>query len=295
MRAPGPSAAGPASIREALDTAASRLAAVGVESAAQDAELLLRHILGWDRARLLVEHSAPLPAPAAAAFRSLVEERARRRPLQHLTGTQEFWRHTFRVTPDVLIPRPETEILVEAALGVLRGRSRPKVVDVGTGSGCIALCLAAERPDAEVYGLDISPAALAVAEGNARRLGLEGRVWFRTGDLLEPLRGSEGRFDLVASNPPYVDASEAPRLAPEVREFEPAVALFAPGGRHAFYRLLTRQAAAFLGPGGFLLLEIGMGMDAEVARLCEEAGFRVERVIPDLQAILRTVVARRPD
>jgi release factor glutamine methyltransferase len=251
--------------------------------------------MGWDRARLVAEASSPLPPPAAAAFRSLVEERSHRRPLQHLTGTQDFWRRTFRVGPEVLIPRPETEILVEAALGALRDVVRPKIVDVGTGSGCIALSLAGERPDAEVYAVEISPSALAVAEENARRLGLEGRVWFRAGDLLEPLRGFEGAFDLLASNPPYVDPSERAGLAPEVRDYEPPLALFPPGDRYAVYRRLIPQAAAFARPRGLLLLEIGQGMEVEVVRLCGSAGFRVERVIADLQAIPRTVVARWPD
>jgi len=290
---PNPAPGAPISVREALEAGASRLAAAGVPSPEADVERLLRHVLDWDRARLLADDGSALPSPAAASLRALVAERARRRPLQHLTGAQEFWRHAFLVTPDVLIPRPETEILVEAALEALRGARAPRVADVGTGSGCIALSLAAEKPDAEVYALDISEPALGVARENARRLGLEGRVDFRAGDLLEPLGADEVPIDLVASNPPYVDPTEREHLPPEVRDYEPAVALIAPGGRFAVYRRLVPAAASALKPGGFLVLEIGLGMDGEVALLCEAGGFAVERVVPDLQGIPRVVIARR--
>lgn len=221
-----------------------------------------------------------------------MDERARRRPLQHLTGTQSFWRHELRVTPDVLIPRPETELLVEAAIGVLSHATRPLTVDVGTGSGCIALSLAAELPEACIHATDISRAALAVAEENADRLGLAGRVRFHAGDLLEPLIRLAGRFLLVVSNPPYVDPSEAASLAPEVRDHEPHIALFAPEQRYSVYRRLAPQARRMLVPRGWLLLEIGQGMSDEVSRICTQEGFEVERVIPDLQAIPRVVVAR---
>jgi release factor glutamine methyltransferase len=284
---------GPRTVREALRDAAARLASAGVARPEPDAERLLRHLLGWDRARLLADARALLPPAAADAFRALVEERARRRPIQHLTGTQEFWRRSFLVTPAVLIPRPETEVLVEAALEALRGTPRPRIADVGTGSGCIALSLAAEIPDASVYALDVSGEALAVARENARRLGLEQRVEFREGDLLGPLRDLGRSLDLVASNPPYVDPTERERLPPEVRDHEPAVALFPPGDRLAIYRRLIPVAASVLGPGGRLALEIGLAMDRDVARLCGASGFEVERIVPDLQGISRVVVARR--
>jgi release factor glutamine methyltransferase len=284
---------GPTTVREALRTGASRLASAGVPLPEADAERLLCHVLAWDRARLLAEARSSVPPAAAAAFRALTLERARRRPIQHLTGTQEFWRHSFLVTPDVLIPRPETEILVEAALEALRGKPRPRIADVGTGSGCIALSLAAEIPDALVYALDISEPALAVARENARRLGLEERVAFRAGDLLAPLRGEERAVDLVAANPPYVDPTEREQLPPEVRDYEPSLALFPPGDRLAVYRRLIPDAASVLERGGRLLLEIGLGMDGEVATSCEGGGFGVERVVPDLRVIPRVVVARR--
>lgn len=278
-------------VAEALRLAATRLLGAGVPDSAWDAEALLRHVLGWDRAKVVAESPSLLPPDAEGRFFALVEQRARRRPLQHLTGTQHFWRHEFLVGPDVLIPRPETELVVEAALDLLRDVRAPLIVDVGTGSGCIALSLAAERPDAEVHAVDISPAALAVAEENARRLGLEGRVRLHLGDLLEPLVGLAGRIELVASNPPYVDAAE--NLAPEVRDHEPALALFPPADVRSVYRRLAPQACGLLRAGGWLVVEVGKGMEGEVGRLCEEAGLAVERVIPDVQSIPRALVTRR--
>jgi release factor glutamine methyltransferase len=269
------------------------LAAAGVETPALDAELLLRHLLAWDRATLLVREGEPLPDDATARFRELAARRAARRPLQHLTGRQAFWRHEFVVTPDVLIPRPETEVLVEAALERLRSVDAPTVADVGTGSGCIALSLAAERPDAAVYATEISPAALEVARHNAARLGLSGRVSFLEGDLMGPLEGLRGRLDLVACNPPYVDPAALPGLAPEVRDHEPRGALVAPAGVLSAYERLAPQAARLLRPGGWLLLEIGLGQQDEVGRLVSEAGLDVTEVRPDLRGIPRVVVARR--
>jgi len=280
-------------VETALRRACRRLAEAGIADAERDAERLLRHVLGWDRAALLTRGREPLDADAAARLAELVERRGQRRPLQYLLGSQAFWRHEFRVTPDVLIPRPETELLVEACLERLPREGRPLVVDVGTGSGCIALCLAAERPGAEVHAVDVSEAALAVARDNARRLGLEGRVRFHRGHLLEPLAALAGRVELLASNPPYVAAEELPGLQPEVRDHEPRLALTFGSDRFGAYRELAPAAAALLRPGGALVLEIGVGMEAEVRRLCAQAGLEVLEVRPDLQSIPRTVVARR--
>ena len=192
--------------------AAATLAAAGVPAPEWDAERLLRHVLGWDRAALVANPDRVVPEPEAERFRALVRRRASREPLQYILGTQAFWKHEFLVTPAVLIPRPETELLVETSLELLKDVERPLIVDVGTGSGCIALSLAAERPDAEVHAIDISAPALAVARENARRLGLEGRVAFHHGDLLEPVAHLAGRIDLVVSNPPYVDP-DGPRVS----------------------------------------------------------------------------------
>jgi release factor glutamine methyltransferase len=281
-------------VLEALRAATARLRAAGVDAPEHDAEVLLRHVLRWDRARLVAAGGHPLPDEPERSYLGLVEERARRRPLQHLTGTQWFWRHELRVTPDVLVPRPETEILVEAALGLMADQVRPLVVDVGTGSGCIALSLAFEMPKAEVHATDVSRAALDVARDNAVRLGLTGRVVFHRGDLLEPVHSLAGRLDLIVSNPPYVSADELPALAPEVRAHDPRVALVPPGDRLAVYRRLAPEAAALLRPGRSLAVEIGRGMEDEVSRELEAAGLRTTRVVPDLAGIPRVVIARRP-
>jgi release factor glutamine methyltransferase len=276
-------------VTELLDDAVARFRAAGIPSPELDAELLLRHVLQWDRARVVSEARSSIPPSDEARFRALVRDREGRKPLQHLTGRQWFWRHDFVVTPEVLIPRPETELIVEASLDLLRPVARPVIVDVGTGSGCIALSLAAERPDATVLGTDISPEALRVAATNRARLGLEVRVRLVEGDLLAPVRDLAGRVDLVASNPPYVRKGDP--LSPEVLDHEPALALFPPGDEYAVYRRLAPQAFALLRPGGFLLLEVGQGMAETVRGVAEDAGFEVPRVISDLQGIPRTVVA----
>ncbi|HEX6736895.1 MAG TPA: peptide chain release factor N(5)-glutamine methyltransferase, partial [Vicinamibacteria bacterium] len=215
-------------------------------------------------------------------------------PLQHLTGVQHFWRHAFAVSPTVLIPRPETELLVEAGRRLLDGRRAPLAVDVGTGSGCIVLSLAAERPDGVYHATEVSAAALAVARENARRLGFEDRVRFHEGDLLEPVAALAGQIDLVVSNPPYVDAAELPHLEPEVRDHEPRLALVPPGDRYSVYRRLVPQAAAGLRAGGALVLEVGQGMAEEVAGLCGAAGLLTDAPLADLAGIPRAVIARRP-
>jgi release factor glutamine methyltransferase len=280
-------------VSEVLRAAAARLSAAGVESPEHDAEVLLRHVLGWDRARLVVEAATALAPRDEEAFRGLVDARASRHPLQHLTGTQWFWKHEFQVTPDVLIPRPETELLVETALELLRGLDRPAIVDVGTGSGCIALSLAAERRDAEVHATDVSAAALDVARSNAWRLGLENRVTFHHGDLLEPVSDLAGRVDLIASNPPYVDPGEPDALAPEVRDHEPALALFPPGDALSVYRRLAGPARALLRAGGWLTLEVSPLVAEDVARLLTSAGFEGARILMDQAGRCRVVQAAR--
>jgi release factor glutamine methyltransferase len=273
-----------------LADAAATLAAAGVEAPEWDAERLLRHVLGGDRATLLASPDRVVPGPDRERFRALVRRRASREPLQYILGTQAFWKHEFLVTPAVLIPRPETELLVETGLELLRGVEEPVVVDVGTGSGCIALSIAAERPDAVVHATDVSGEALEVARENARRVGLEGRVTFHQGQLLEPLTGLE--VDLVLSNPPYVDPAERDTLAPEVREHEPEGALFPPGDALSVYRRLVPAAARQLRPGGALAVEIGPVLAGDVARLFAEAGFAGASVRPDLASLPRVVVGR---
>jgi release factor glutamine methyltransferase len=281
-------------VAQLLAEAAGLLRHAGVEAAEWDAERLLRHVLGWDRARLVASPGASVEAERERAFRALLAERARRVPLQHLTGLQAFWKHEFQVTRDVLVPRPETELLVETALELLRAAERPLVVDVGTGSGCIALSIAAERPDAELHATDVSAPALEVARTNARRLGLEGRVALHLGQLLEPVSGLRGRVDLVVSNPPYVDPAERETLAPEVRDHEPEVALFPPGDALSVYRRLVPAALESLRPGGSLAVEIAPALGPALQDLLAAAGFADSLVANDLAGRARVVRGRRP-
>ncbi len=281
-------------VAELLVEAARDMRDKGVPAPEWDAERLLRHVLGCDRASLIASPGAAVATEVERAFRGLLAERTKRVPLQHLTGLQAFWRHEFRVTPDVLIPRPETELLVETALELLRGVERPLIVDVGTGSGCIALSLAAERPDACLHATDVSAPALEVARENARRLGLEGRVAFHLGQILEPVTGLEGRIDLVVSNPPYVDPSERDGLEPEVRDHEPELALFPPGDVLAVYRRLVPGACIWLRPGGFLGVEIAPTLADAVTGLFVGAGFEDVRVANDLAGRARLVRGRKP-
>jgi release factor glutamine methyltransferase len=282
-------------VAELLANASRGLREAGVDSHDWDAERLLRHVLGWDRAQVVASPEASVPAEAERRFRDLVGERARRVPLQHLVGSQAFWKHDFVVTPAVLVPRPETELLVEESLRLLRANDSPVVVDVGTGSGCIALSLAAEIPRAAVHGTDVSPEALAVARGNAERLGLAERVTLHHGDLLAPIAALRGRVDLVVSNPPYVARGESSTLAPEVRDHEPPLALFPPDGEaDSIYRRLVPDGFAWLRPGGYIVVEIAPALAGTVEELFEGAGFVERRVGNDLAGRARMVRGRKP-
>ena len=243
---------------------------------------------------MIARGSEEVPDAALALFEAAIAQRARRRPLQHLTGHQAFWKHDFIVTPDVLIPRPETELLVETALEAIRDLRAPVIVDVGTGSGCIALSLAAERPDARVHATDLSPAALLVAHGNASRLRLQSKVTFHEGDLLDALGTEAGAIDLVVGNPPYVSAEEWATLEPEVRDHDPRLALVPPEGVAGLYGRLFASAARRLRAGGVCVVEIGQGQADMVAGEARAAGLEVVEVRPDLQGIPRALVARRP-
>ena len=239
----------------------------GIEGGRLDAELLLSDTLKLDRVGLYLNYDRPLSTGELETYRAAVGRRAKREPLQYIRGEAEFWSLPFAVTPAVLIPRPDTEVLVEEALKRLSGPCR--ILDVGTGSGAIAIALAHERPEAEVEGLDISPQALAVARGNAERNGVAARLTLRTGDLHQ-LCGSG--YDLVVSNPPYIPTPDLQGLMPEVREFEPLLALDGGADGLSAYRLLANQTRNLLKPGGWLLLEVGIAQAADVAELLQGAG-----------------------
>jgi len=267
-------------VREALDSAVIALEAAGVDTPRLDAEVLLAHALGVDRARLVIDRDRAVEGPAVRAFQDAVRRRAvSREPVAYITGVKGFRRLDIAVDGRVLIPRPETETLVEAALDLPPG---VRVVDVGTGSGAVALALKDERPDLEVAGTDRSAEALAVARANAARLGLD--VAFVEGDLLAGLDA-----DAVVSNPPYV-ADGAP-LQPEIARHEPPAALYAgPEGLTVIRRLVAQVAAS---PARFVGLEVGMGQAGAVADVLRAAGFADVAVQRDLAGIERVVAARR--
>lgn len=279
-------------LREALRSAEGKLTRADAPNPKLDAETLLMHVLGRDRAFLIVHADDELAAEQTARFDEAVARRAKGEPIQYITGNQEFWGLDFEVSPAVLIPRPETEHSVEAALDLLRAIERPRIVDVGTGSGCIALALASELPNAEIHALDISEEALSVARRNAQRLGLQARVSFAQSDLLKKFSGERESFDLVVSNPPYVGTSQADSVQREVREHEPHIAVFGGEQGAEIYQRLIPQAFALLKPGAWLVLEIGYSMEEQVRSLLGR--WSDVKVRADLQGIPRVVVARKP-
>jgi release factor glutamine methyltransferase len=274
-------------MKEALAVAIERLTAARVGSPRMNAEMLMMFTLGCDRAYLYAHPERDLTSGEEARYDQAIEERARGVPAQYITGHQEFWGLDFLVTPAVLIPRPETEHVVETALELARDQPRPRIVDVGAGSGCIALALANELPAAEIFAIEISPAALEIAAVNAARLQLHRRVRFCRGDLLTAF--APDTFDLVVSNPPYVGVHEEVEL--QVRRFEPHAALFGGETGMDVIRRLIPQAHAALKPGGGLVMEMSAATAEPVRQLLDS--WRETRVLPDLQGIPRVAVARK--
>lgn len=258
--------------------------------------MLLAHVLGTDRAGLAARpHQSPAPE-ALRAYEGLLARREKRVPVAYLTGHREFWSLDFEVGPDVLIPRPETEHVVEHAMRLLEGKARPRIADVGTGAGPIAVALAREIPGARIDAVDLSERALEVAARNAGRHGVAGRIAFHHGDILEPLlkRGGGGAHDLVASNPPYVGRSERESVQEEVRRWEPEMAVFAGERGDEFIRRLIPQAAELLMTGGHLVMELSLPLVEPVQRLLVDDG-RWTGVShhPDLAGLPRVLTARK--
>lgn len=272
---------------DALRAAVPRLAAAGIDEAARDARRLLAHAMAIDPARLTLHLPDPLPPEAAARFEAALAARVARQPVGQIVGERLFWGRRFRVTRDTLDPRPETEGLIEAALA----EPFATVLDLGTGTGCIAVTLLAERPVAHGIATDLSPAALAVAAENAAALGVASRLELRLSDWFAAV---PERVDLILSNPPYIAADEMAALAPEVRLWEPHLALSPGGDGLDAYRAIARGAPAHLRPGGRLLLEIGAAQGRAVAGLVEAAGLARVSVLPDLDGRDRLVSARLP-
>lgn len=247
------------------------------------------HLIHRGLAFLVANPLAELSADQAVRYRALLERRLSGEPIQYITGEAEFYGLPFHVDRSVLIPRPETEHLVEKVLSLAADYERPTIVDVGTGCGAIAVALAYKLPAAQITAIDVSPAAIAVARGNAELNEVGDRIRFREGDLLAPVAGKQ--FEIVVSNPPYVAESDRASLSVEVREYEPALALFAGSGLD-IYRRLIPDARAALVAGGFLALEIGYGQDSAVAELLDASGFEEVEFTADLQGIPRVVSGR---
>jgi release factor glutamine methyltransferase len=281
-----------ATIRELIARLAAQLAAAGIEDARAEAWLLLAAATGRPRAALMAGVAETLSKDEVRRIQAMVRRRRAREPIAYILGEKEFWSLPFRVGPAVLIPRPETETVVEAALARVADRRAPlRILDLGTGSGCLLLALLSELPEARGVGTDVSAAALALAEVNAARLGLAARVELRPGDWGRALAPA---FDLIVGNPPYVAASAWPGLQPEVREFEPAGALLAgPDGLDA-YRALAPDCARLLAPRGSVALEIGAGQGDAVAHILGQAGLALQERRRDLAGIERCLVASLP-
>lgn len=281
-------------VHEHVATARSRLRGAGIldAEARLDAELLARHALSWDPATFVVRRHDHPPATFARAYDRLVARRERREPVAFILGMREFWRLEFEVSPDTLIPRPETELIVEQVLAVFRGRRPPAViVDAGTGTGCLAIALACEFNEARVIATDVSDAALTVARRNASRHGVTDRVSFRRTDLLA---GITDRVDLVVSNPPYIRTSDASGLPPEVRDYEPSDALFAGPDGLDVIRRLVEDAGRCIRAHGVLAFELGAGQRVATARLLAGAPhLSTPTFHADLQGIPRVVLATR--
>jgi release factor glutamine methyltransferase len=280
-------------LHDRLADARDRFVRAGIprEEATLDAEVLARHVLNCDRATLLTRARDPLPSAFDRLFDALIQRRAAREPVAYIIGTREFWGLEFEVSPAVLIPRPETELIVEEAIAAMPARDAvTRVIDVGTGSGCLAVALAVEFPAATIIATDSSPAALEIAHRNCERHNVTNRVTLIETDLLD---GVSESADLIVSNPPYVPDTDAPNLQPEVIRYEPQSALFGGDDGLAVIRRLVVTAGADLANGGRLIIEFGLGQEEGVREASHQAGWTVDHVRRDLQSIPRTAVLRR--
>ena len=280
--------------RQLLHRATQRLDGADRQAPRRTAEWLLTEILDCDRAQVYAHSERPVPPDVAQRFGELVERRVQGEPLQHLLGYASFRGLQLQVSPDVMVPRPETETVVDRALACIENRERPRVLDVGTGSGCIALALRHERPDAVVHACDVSPDALAVARANADALQLD--VQFLEADVLAN-EGSDGMpqdLDLLVSNPPYIPEDEADALPPVVREYDPAVALFAGDDPLRFYRALADWARALCAPDAFFVFEVHAAYADGVAALLRRERLAEICTDEDLSGRPRVVWGRRP-
>jgi release factor glutamine methyltransferase len=286
----------PLTIAEAINEAAQKLSAAGIENARLDAEVLLSHVGNKDRAWLITHGADTLERECRQLFEDAISRRSRREPLQYITGKQEFWGLEFIVTPVVLIPRPETELLVETAVKFLRGGAPTTIADLCTGSGCVAISLAKEQGGARTFATDMSVQALAVARENARKHGVSDRIRFLGGDLLQPLEELDlrGRVDVITANPPYIRAGDLPMLQAEVKDYEPEIALIAGPEGTEIQKKIIENAAAFLKKQGVLIMEMGLGQAGTLTRMVASTGaYENAEILKDLAGIDRVITVRK--
>jgi release factor glutamine methyltransferase len=281
-------------ISETLKEASERLRAASAPNDLLDAQTLLAEALSKDRTYLIINFNQQLPEDLLSKFRAMVNRRAEGEPLQYITGHQEFFGLDFEVSPDVLIPRPETELIVEETIRIVQqdGIASPVIVDVGAGSGCIAVALARELNAARVIASDISEAALRVARRNAARHRLEDRLDFVASDLLDAF-AEENFADFILSNPPYVSEEETHSLQREVRDWEPRLALTDSNDGLSLYRRLLKDATSRLKPGGHLICEMGYTQSEKISAMIDRQIWGAGRLLDDLQGIPRTIVLRK--
>lgn len=279
-----------ASIGIFLKDAVPLLESAGVQEAAKEARSLLAFALGRDRTFLIAHPEYELTPDESIRFEEFISRRAGREPFQYITGHQEFFGLDFRVTPDVLIPRPETELLVEAAIRILSPQPAGRFCEIGVGSGCISISMLRSLPGWTALGMEVSPPAAGIAKWNANTLGVADRFEIRVSDLFEAAMGE--RFAMIVSNPPYVPVSDMATLQQEVGRFEPRAALTDGSDGLSIIRRIVHRSPEFLFSGGWLLLEIGFGQHERVAALFDADCWQSVDLLPDLQGIPRTVVAR---
>ena len=285
---------GAASYDSLLRDAAVALTAAGIDNARFEARLLLAHAAGVTIERLVAHGGEAAPSAVAAVLRGLTARRIRHEPMAYVLGEREFWGLPFKVTPAVLVPRPDSETLIEAALALMPGRTEPwRIADLGVGSGCLLLSLLREFPNASGVGLDASAEALAVTRANARSLGVEARLRLVEGDWRQPGWAERlgGPFDLLVSNPPYIETADIDGLMPDVARFEPRLALDGGADGLDAYRAIVGDAPRLVAPGGHLLLEVGAGQAIEIARLLSDSGLHPGAPWKDLGGIERIVPA----
>ncbi len=280
-------------VAELLKTTTGWLKERGIDGARLDAELLLGRVLGLGRVALYTSFDRPLAPSELDAFRALIKRRAQREPVAYILGEREFYGRSFAVDPRVLIPRPDTEVLIDEVLARIGADTEGVVLDYGTGSGAIALTLAAERPGLKLLAIDVSPDALEVARANADALGLSDRVGFvRSDGLARVPERFRGTLTAIVANPPYIPEADRTGIMADVRDHEPSLALFAPDDGLLHYRRLA-EAASWLAPGGLLAMEVGQGQGAAVQALLRDAGWADVSARDDLGGVQRVILGRR--